>query len=55
MRAHECLRLNFEGKVPIDEWTEMKKKLDTIKKSDPRNINKQGVLEIDEFVEMVIL
>lgn len=54
MRAQECLRVHFESKVPIDEWAELKKKLENIKKPDVKNINKQGVVEIDEFIELVL-
>ncbi|CDW88738.1 ef hand family protein [Stylonychia lemnae] len=55
VRAYECLRFNFETKVPIDEWTEIKKKLESMKRQDPKGVNKQGIIEIDEFTEMVLL
>jgi hypothetical protein len=54
VRASECLRVHFEGKVPVDEWSELRKKMEAIKKPDPKNINKQGVVEIDEFADMLL-
>ncbi len=54
VRAYECLRLHFESKVPIDEWADLKKRLETIKKPDPKAINKQGLVEVDEYIELVL-
>lgn len=54
VRAQECLRVNFEGKVPSEEWADLKKMLEALKKTDPRNINKGGVIEVDEFIELVL-
>ena len=48
------MRQHFEGKVPIDEWAELKKKLEGFKWVDHKNINKLGVVEIDEFIDMVL-
>ena len=54
VRGLECCRHHFEGKIPVDEWADLKKRLDSIKKADPKNHNKQGVLEIDEFLDLVV-
>ena len=32
----------------------MKKKVENIKKVDPKSINKNGVVEIDELIELII-
>jgi hypothetical protein len=38
----------------MDEWADLKKKTETLKKNDPKNINKNGVVEVDEFIDLVI-
>ena len=54
IRGLDCIRNYFEGKVPIDEWAELKKRLDSVKKPDPKGHNKQGVVDIDDCVGMVL-
>lgn len=48
------MRVHFEGKIPIDEWTDIKKKFDSLRKQDPKSMNKGGVSEIDEFIELIL-
>mmetsp|Transcript_34630 Transcript_34630/g.33836 ORF Transcript_34630/g.33836 Transcript_34630/m.33836 type:complete len:154 (+) Transcript_34630:404-865(+) len=54
VRANECLKFHFENKIPIDEWTDIRKKVDNLKKQDPKNMNKGGVIEMDEFIELIL-
>jgi hypothetical protein len=54
VRVTECLKMHFENKIPIDEWTDIKRKCENLKKPDPKNINKGGVIEIDEFIDLVL-
>ena len=54
VRANECLKYHFENKIPIDEWTQTKQKLEGMKKGDPKGINKGGVVEIDEFIDQIL-
>jgi len=51
VRALECLKAHFDGKLPADEWAELKKKVDMMKRIDGRNLNKGGLVDIDEFAE----
>ena len=46
--------MHFESKVPIDEWADMKKKLEAIRKSDPKGVNKQGIVDVDEFIDLTL-
>ena len=40
--------------MPIDEATELKKKFESLKKPDPKNINKGGLVEVDRFIDLVL-
>lgn len=54
VRVQECLRLHFEGKIPVDEWSDLRKKLESQKKPDPKSVNKNGVVEVDEFIDIIL-
>eukprot|EP00347_Sterkiella_histriomuscorum_P022910 403336695 len=54
VRAQECLRFHFESKIPIDEWAELKKRLEGIRRADPKSVNKMGIVEVDEFIDLVL-
>lgn len=54
VRAQECLKQHFEGKIPLDEWAELKKKLELIRKADQKGINKLGLVDVDEFCELIL-
>ena len=55
LRALEFLRYFSENKIPTDEYVEFKREFDSIKESDPKNINRNGIVDFDLFMTKVLL
>ena len=54
LRALEFLRHFSENKIPTDEYVEFKRDFDSIKETDPKNINRNGIVDFDLFMTKVL-
>ena len=54
LRALEYTRMFSENKMPQDEYIDFKKEVENLKENDPKNLNRNGIIDIDRFISKVL-
>ena len=54
IRTLEYLKVFSENKMTPEELNELKKELDNIKENDPKNFNKNGIVDVDIFLSKIL-
>lgn len=54
LRGLEYLRSFSENKMATDEYIEFKREFEALKEPDPKNINRNGIVDIDLFMTKVL-
>jgi len=54
LRGLEYLRHFSENKMNTDEYIEFKREFENIKENDPKNINRNGIIDVDLFMTKVL-
>ena len=54
IRGLDFIRVFSEGKLSHEEITELRKELDNIKENDPKNINKNGIIDLDLYLTKIL-
>lgn len=55
VRAVDFLRLFSENKLSFEEIAELRKEIDGAKENDPKNINKNGIIDMDIYLSKVLI
>jgi len=54
LRALEYTRMFSENKMPQEEYIDFKKEVENLKENDPKNLNRNGIIDIDRFISKVL-
>jgi len=54
LRALEYTRMFSENKMPQDEYIDFKKEVENLKENDPKNLNRNGIIDVDRFISKVL-
>ena len=54
LRGLEYLRYFSENKMGMEEYVEFKREFEPIKENDPKNINRNGIVDVDLFMTKVL-
>jgi len=54
LRGLEYLRYFSENKMPMEEYVDFKREFEAIKENDPKNINRNGIVDVDLFMTKVL-
>jgi len=54
LRALEYTRMFSENKMPTDEYIDFKKEVENLKENDPKNLNRNGIIDIDRFISKIL-
>jgi len=54
LRAIEYVKMFSENKMPTEEYIEFKKEIEALKENDPKNLNRNGIIDIDRFVSKIL-
>ena len=54
LRVSDYMKLFGENKLELEDYNKFRKELDSIKESDPKGINKYGVMDIDLFILKIL-
>jgi len=54
LRGLEFIRVFSENKLSHEEIADLRKELDTIKEIDPKNINKNGIIDMDIYLTKIL-
>ena len=54
IRGLDFIRVFSENKLSHEEITDLRKELDSIKENDPKNINKNGIIDMDVYLTKIL-
>ena len=54
LRAIEYVKTFSENKMSTEEYIDFKKEIEALKENDPKNLNRNGIIDIDRFVSKIL-
>ena len=54
LRGVEYVKLFSDNKMPMEEYIEFRKEFESLKESDPKNFNRNGIIDIDRLLSKVL-
>ena len=54
LRGVEYVRLFSDNKMPMEEYIEFRKEFESLKENDPKNFNKNGIIDVDRLLSKIL-